>query len=91
MNKTNLLNNCYDKFVTEEMKQQARDMRLSQHFTLEEFTYSETAQRKGIDNYPTNEAITNLLMLCRDVLEPARDEYGKAMIISSGYRCEELN
>ena len=91
MSKNNLLNNCYDKFVTDEMKQQARDMRLSQHFTLEEFVYSETAIRKGIDNYPTNEAITNLLMLCRDVLEPAREEYGKAMIISSGYRCEELN
>jgi hypothetical protein len=89
--KTNLLNDCYDKFVTDEMREKARDMRLSQHFTLEEFVYSETAIRKGIDNYPTNEAITNLLMLCRDVLEPAREEYGKAMIISSGYRCEELN
>ena len=66
-------------------------MKLTAHFTLEEFVYSETAIRKGIDNYPANEAITNLLMLCRDVLEPAREEYGKAMIISSGYRCEELN
>ena len=66
-------------------------MKLSEHFTLEEFIYSETAIRKGIDNYPDNIAITNLMMLCRDVLEPAREEYGKAMIISSGYRCEELN
>ena len=66
-------------------------MKLTHHFDLSEFVYSETAERKGIDNYPTNEAITNLLMLCRDVLEPAREEYGKAMIISSGYRCEELN
>jgi hypothetical protein len=53
--------------------------------------YSETAERKGIDNYPDNIAITNLLLLCRDVLEPAREEYGKAMIISSGYRCQQLN
>ena len=66
-------------------------MKLTTHFDLSEFTYSETAIRKGIDNYPDNIAITNLLMLCRDVLEPAREEYGKAMIISSGYRCEELN
>ena len=66
-------------------------MKLTRHFDLSEFVYSETAIRKGIYNYPTNEAITNLLMLCRDVLEPAREEYGKAMIISSGYRCEELN
>ena len=66
-------------------------MKLTQHFDLSEFVYSETAERKGIDNYPDNIAITNLLMLCRDVLEPAREEYGKAMIISSGYRCVELN
>ena len=44
-------------------------MKLSEHFTLEEFIYSETAIRKGLDNYPDNIAITNLLMLCRDVLE----------------------
>ena len=66
-------------------------MKLTKHFDLREFIYSETAERKGIDNYPDNIATTNLLMLCRDVLEPAREEYGKAMIISSGYRCEELN
>lgn len=73
------------------MAKEVRDMKLTHHFDLSEFVYSETAERKGIDNYPTNEAITNLLMLCRDVLEPAREKYGKAMIISSGYRCEELN
>ena len=71
--------------------QKLNSMKLSLHFDLNEFVYSETAQRKGIDNYPDNIAITNLLLLCRDVLEPAREEYGKAMIISSGYRCEELN
>lgn len=66
-------------------------MKLTHHFDLNEFVYSETAERKGIDNYPDNIAITNLLLLCRDVLEPAREEYGKAMIISSGYRCQQLN
>lgn len=66
-------------------------MKLTHHFDLSEFVYSETAERKGIDNYPDNTAIANLLLLCRDVLEPAREEYGKAMIISSGYRCQQLN
>jgi len=66
-------------------------MKLTYHFDLSEFVYSETAERKGINNYPDNIAITNLLLLCRDVLEPAREEYGKAMIISSGYRCQQLN
>jgi hypothetical protein len=66
-------------------------MKLTQHFTLEEFTYSETAKRKNIDNTPSPNAIANIKALCEEVLEPAREEYGKAMIISSGYRCEELN
>jgi hypothetical protein len=66
-------------------------MKLTQHFTLEEFTYSETAKRKNIDNTPSPNAIANIKALCEEVLEPAREEYGRAMIISSGYRSEQLN
>lgn len=66
-------------------------MKLTQHFTLEEFTRSSVAERKGIDNTPSNEVVANITALVVDVLEPAREEYGKAIIISSGYRCEELN
>lgn len=66
-------------------------MKLTNHFTLSEFTYSETAQRKNIDNTPSPNAIANIKALCEDVLEPAREEYGRAMIISSGYRSEQLN
>lgn len=66
-------------------------MKLSLHFTLSEFTYSETAQRKNIDNTPSPNAIANIKALCEEVLEPAREEYGRAMIISSGYRSEQLN
>lgn len=66
-------------------------MKLSLHFDLSEFTYSETAQRKNIDNTPSPNAIANIKALCEEVLEPARVEYGKAMIISSGYRSEQLN
>lgn len=66
-------------------------MKLTQHFTLEEFVYSETATRKHIDNTPSANAIRSIKALCEDVLEPAREEYGKAMIISSGYRSEQLN
>ena len=35
-------------------------MKLSKHFTLEEFTKSKTAQRKGIDNTPGAGDIKNL-------------------------------
>jgi hypothetical protein len=66
-------------------------MKLTNHFTLSEFTYSETAQRKNIDNTPSPNAIANIKALCEEVLEPAREEYGRAMIISSGYRSEQLN
>ena len=66
-------------------------MKLTQHFILEEFVYSETATRKHIDNTPSANAIRSIKALCEDVLEPARVEYGKAMIISSGYRSEQLN
>jgi hypothetical protein len=66
-------------------------MKLTEHFTLAEFVNSDTAKRKRIDNTPSANAIKNIQALCQEVLEPARIEYGRAMIISSGYRSEQLN
>jgi hypothetical protein len=66
-------------------------MKLTQHFTLEEFVYSDTAKRKRIDNTPSANVLKNIQALCQEVLEPARIEYGRAMIISSGFRSEQLN
>ena len=63
---------------------------LSPHFTLSEMTYSETALRRGIDNTPPPEIVTNLTRLC-ERLEEVRAMLGHPMIISSGYRCLELN
>ena len=65
-------------------------MKLSKHFTLEEFTKSMTAQRKGIDNTPGAGDIKNLEDLCYCVLEPIRNKFDKPVRISSGYRSEEL-
>lgn len=65
-------------------------MKLSQHFDLYEFTRSQTAARKGIDNTPYPAAINSLTVLCDEVLEPAREHFGPIRI-SSGYRCERLN
>ena len=64
---------------------------LTEHFSLEEFTRSSTAQQSGICNTPSIEAISNLQNLCQEVLEPLRLHYGKPIHISSGYRCKELN
>lgn len=65
-------------------------MRLSEHFTLREFTVSQTATRKGINNTPGVSDIANIKRLCVDILEPIRERFGP-VIITSGYRCRELN
>ena len=64
-------------------------MKLSQNFSLRELTKSQTAERKGISNEPTEEHIENLKLLCTKILQPIRDEWG-VVSISSGYRSPEL-
>lgn len=66
-------------------------MKLSEHFSLEEMTRSETAQIRHIINNPSELAIDNLTILCQRVLEPTRKIVGKPLIINSGYRSERLN
>lgn len=66
-------------------------MQLSRNFKLEEFTKSMTATRRGIKNEPGAGDIKNLEDLCYEILEPTRAHFdGKPLIISSGYRSEEL-
>ena len=71
-------------------------MRLSKNFTYEELTHSNVAERRGINNRPRTKeeekrVIENLKALCMEVLQPLRDYLGKPVVISSGYRCPELN
>jgi zinc D-Ala-D-Ala carboxypeptidase len=66
-------------------------MRLSKNFVLSEFTKSQTATRRGIDNTPSLTTIDNLQALVDNVLQPIRDHYGKSVDVSSGYRSPELN
>ena len=65
-------------------------MQLSKHFKLEEFTKSMTAIRKGIKNEAGSGEIKNLTDLCYAILEPVRAKFEKPVIITSGYRSEEL-
>jgi hypothetical protein len=66
-------------------------MKLSKHFSLDEFTASQTAVRKGIDNTPPENVIENLRMLA-NTLEHVRSLLGNNPIrISSGFRCLALN
>jgi uncharacterized protein YcbK (DUF882 family) len=66
-------------------------MNLSPNFTLAELTRSRIAAQHGIDNTPPPEAIENLKILARDILQPIRDMVGKPILVTSGYRCEALN
>ena len=67
-------------------------MKLTKNFSLEEMYRSETARRCGIDNKPqTEEVVENLRALCLEVLQPLRDHLGKPVVVSSGYRCKDLN
>lgn len=63
----------------------------SEFFTLQELTKSSTASRYHIDNYPSEDIVRNLQYGVDMVLDPLRRLYGKPIIISSGYRCTELN
>jgi len=64
-------------------------MKLTDHFTLEELSFSETATRNGIDNTPPDVLFPRLLMLA-DGAERVRSVLGFAMRVHSGYRCEAL-
>lgn len=60
-------------------------------FTLRELTKSDTATRHRIANIPTEEEKNNLINLVENILDPLREAYGEPIIVTSGYRCEELN
>lgn len=65
-------------------------MMLSPHFSLEELTVSQTAARRGIDNTPPPAVLANLKRTALG-LEAVRIRLAAPIIISSGYRCPELN
>ena len=67
------------------------NIQLSPHFSLLELTESATARQRDIANIPPPEAVENLKRLCKGTLEPLRKVLGLPVIITSGYRCKELN
>ena len=61
-------------------------MKLSKNFSLAELTKSQTAERMGLDNNPSEDETENLRILCERVLQPVRDHFNHTVTISSGYR-----
>jgi hypothetical protein len=65
-------------------------MKLSENFTLDELTKSQEAIRYGIDNEPNDEQIINLILLCKNILQPVRNHFKMPVSVSSGYRSVPL-
>jgi hypothetical protein len=66
-------------------------MKISEHFTLEEFVSSEAAARLGLQNIPDAEDTANL-KLTAAFMESIRALLGDGpIIVHSGYRSAELN
>ncbi len=65
-------------------------MKLSENFSLNELTKSQTATRKGIDNKPTSEQVENLKALSINILQKIRNHYERPVRVTSGYRSPEL-
>ena len=65
-------------------------MKLSDNFSLTEFTKSQTAERKGIANKPNEIHVIAMESLCHNVLERVRSAFAKPININSGYRSVAL-
>lgn len=60
------------------------------YFTLKEFERSSVADKYNIDNTIPKELVPHIEELI-DFLNPIREAWGKPIIVTSGYRCNELN
>ena len=65
------------------------------HFNLSEFFQSSTAAKNGIKNEPSADEkatiVRNINLLVDNVLDPVRDIVNTPIIITSGYRCPQVN
>jgi zinc D-Ala-D-Ala carboxypeptidase len=66
-------------------------VKLSKNFYLAELTKSQTAERMGLDNNPSEDETENLRLLCERVLQPIRDHFDDIVTVSSGFRNEILS
>ena len=64
---------------------------MMKYFTIQELTASATALREGIDNRPSKCAYHLLHVLVDLLLDPIREAWGEPIVVSSGYRCKQLN
>ena len=61
------------------------------NFKISEFIHSNTAVERKINNMPDINSLDCLLDLIFYLLQPLREKLGRPIIITSGYRCPQLN
>lgn len=67
-----------------------KEVNITPHFTLEELTASETAERNGWDNTPGEAEQANLKRLA-NLLEQVRALVNKPVMVNSAYRSKKVN
>lgn len=66
-------------------------MRLSPHFTLDELTFSEYAERNNVNNEPSDTTIERLLVTASKLEQVRSVLNDRSIHVSSGYRSPTLN
>ena len=66
-------------------------MKLSEHFTKEEFEHSNTAIQRSIQNVMDSGQTQKAIDLCANVLEPLRKHLSKPIKLNCGYRSPAVN
>lgn len=61
------------------------------YFSIKEMCKSSTAKKLNIDNTPSADIEKNLTVLIEQCLDPIREKFGGPIMITSGYRCPQLN
>ena len=64
---------------------------ISEHISYKEGVYSNTATRRGIDNTPDDDQLSNMELVAEEVFEPLRNYVGGPIKINSFFRSPELN
>jgi hypothetical protein len=65
-------------------------MSIGRYFRLWEATRSDEAARRGIENQPDESQLYQLVWLCKHLMDPVREMFGRIRV-SSGLRTRELN
>ena len=66
-------------------------MQLSENLSVAEFSKSDTAKRRGINNTPQGKHLEAAKELAQNIFQPIREHFATPIFLSSGYRSEALN